>query len=213
MVWVIGLFGTMTMAAHIYAFRYMMVAFMPAVGIGSAVTALVGRYIGKGQPELAKRRAHLGFVMSAIYMVSVGVLMIVFRHELIGMFTSDPQIIRIGSACLVMMAIYQIFDAMYVVYNGALRGAGDTLVPAIVLAGLVWVVGVGGGYLAAKSRPDLGVVAPWAVMTVYGAILGLFLLTRFNAGRWRSIQLHPKSRPTPDDVDVTTESAKVATVS
>ena len=190
MVWVIGLFGTVTMAAHTYAFRFMMVSFMPAVGIGSAVTALVGRYIGAGKPYLAARRAHLGFVMSAAYMVAMGAGMVVFRHELIGLFSADPQVIRIGAAILVMMAIYQIFDAMYVVYNGALRGAGDTLAPAIVLAALVWTIGVGGGFVVATYRPELGVIGPWAAMTLYGALLGLFLMTRFARGRWKAIRLH-----------------------
>lgn len=208
-VWVIGLFGTVTMAAHTYAFRYMMICFMPAVGIGSAVTALVGRYIGAGKPELAARRAHLGFVMSATYMVSIGALLVVFRHELIGMFSSDPEVIRIGAAILVMMAIYQIFDAMYVVYNGALRGAGDTLVPAIVLAVLVWTIGLGGGYVAARAWPEWGVVAPWAVMTVYGAALGIFLMARFAGGRWRLIQLQ---KPAPAAAAGSNEPAESATV-
>ncbi|MCS7071481.1 MAG: MATE family efflux transporter, partial [Anaerolinea sp.] len=79
MVVVVGFFGTTTMAAQNYAFRFMMVSFMPAVGIGQAVTALVGRYIGRGEPSRAARRAHLGFVMVSIYMVSCGVLMVLLR--------------------------------------------------------------------------------------------------------------------------------------
>lgn len=211
-VWVIGLFGTVTMAAHTYAFRYMMVCFMPAVGIGSAVTALVGRYIGAGRPDMAARRAHLGFVMSATYMVSAGVLLTVFRHWLIARFSVDPEVIRIGGLIIVMMAIYQIFDAMYVVYNGALRGAGDTLVPAIVLAALVWVVGLGGGYLAAVAYPQYGVVAPWTVMTLYGALLGVFLMARFVGGRWKSIRLAGRPAGADAPAAASNEPAGSATV-
>lgn len=212
-VWVIGLFGTVTMAAHTYAFRYMMICFMPAVGIGSAVTALVGRYIGAGRPELAERRAHLGFVISAVYMVSAGVMLTVFRHWLIARFSVDPEVIRIGGTIIVMMAIYQIFDAMYVVYNGALRGAGDTLVPAIVLAALVWVVGLGGGYWAAVTWPQYGVVSPWTVMTLYGALLGVFLMLRFLGGRWKRIRLDrtdPKSPASNEPVESATLEAVAA---
>jgi MATE family multidrug resistance protein len=169
------------------------------------VTALVGRYIGAGRPDLAERRAHLGFVMSAGYMVSVGVLIVIFRHWLIGRFSVDPEVIRIGGIILVMMAIYQIFDAMYVVYNGALRGAGDTLVPAVVLAALVWIVGVAGGYWAAVTWPQHGVVAPWSVMTLYGAILGVFLMGRFLGGRWKRIRLDQ-----PERVNDVPESATLA---
>ena len=44
-------FGTKGMAANHFVFRYMSVSFMPAFGISVAVTALVGRYIGRGQPD------------------------------------------------------------------------------------------------------------------------------------------------------------------
>jgi MATE family multidrug resistance protein len=161
------------------------------------VTALVGRYIGAGRPELAERRAHLGFVISAVYMVSAGVMLTVFRHWLIARFSVDPEVIRIGGTIIVMMAIYQIFDAMYVVYNGALRGAGDTLVPAIVLAALVWGVGLGGGYWAAVTWPQYGVVSPWTVMTLYGALLGVFLMLRFLGGRWKRIRLDRTDQKLP----------------
>jgi MATE family multidrug resistance protein len=191
----VGLFGTTVMTAQNYAFRFMMVSFMPAVGIGQAVTALVGRYIGAGEPEQAARRAHLGFAMVSVYMVSCGVLMVVFRHDLMRLFTVDEQVVAIGGSVLIMMALYQFFDAMYVVYHGALRGAGDTLVPAIVLAVLVWTICVGGSFVVAKTLPEYGVVGPWAITTVYGLLLGAFLMARFSVGRWKSIRLHPGHDP------------------
>src|SRR5688572_30812470 len=60
-VWVMAQFGTEAMAASNFMFRYLSVSFMPAFGIATAVTALVGRYIGAGRPDLAAHRAHLGF--------------------------------------------------------------------------------------------------------------------------------------------------------
>src|SRR5205807_10211678 len=84
---------------------------------------------------------------------------------------------------------YQLFDAMYVVYNGALRGAGDTFVPALVTAVLCWSITVAGGYWIAHTWPQFGVVGPWIAATVYGVILGIFIWLRFVRGSWREIQL------------------------
>lgn len=209
MVVAVGMFGTATMSAQNYAFRFMMVSFMPAVGIGQAVTALVGRYIGRGEHEKAARRAHLGFVIVAIYMVTCGGLMILFRYDLMRMFTVDEQVIAIGGTILVMMALYQFFDAMYVVYHGALRGAGDTLVPAIVLGVLVWTICVGGSFYVAKHFPQYGAVGPWTITTFYGFCLGVFLLVRFSLGGWKSIRLeHPAAETKLRDFDgVATTSA------
>ena len=51
---------------------------------------------------------------------------------------------------LIFAAVYQFFDAMYIVYNGALRGAGDTLVPAVMTGVLCWGITVFGGYAVAR---------------------------------------------------------------
>lgn len=188
---VMALYGEHAMAGSNYMFRWMMVSFMPAIAIGHAVTALVGRYIGAGRPDLAAARAHVGFAVAATYMVSCGALFYLLREPMIRLFSDDPEVIRYGALLLIMAGIYQFFDAMYVVYNGALRGAGDTLVPAIVLGTLCWALCVAGGYAVALLWPQAGVALPWAVACVYGATLGVFLVRRFVRGRWRSIRLEP----------------------
>lgn len=182
---VIAVYGTTAIAANNYMFRYMMVSFLPAVGIANAVTALVGRYLGAGEPDQAVRRAHLGFAVAATYMVTCGGLMVLFRQQLMAVFTDDPAIAGLGAQLLIMAAIYQLFDAMYVVYNGALRGANDTLVPAVALALLVWTVMVGGGYVMAVRYPELGPVGAWGIACVYGLLLGGWLLRRFTSRKWK----------------------------
>jgi len=188
-VWVMGRFGTNAMAANTFMIRYMVLSFMPAFGISTAVTALVGRYIGRGEPDVAVRRANLGFVLTAVYMVSCGVLFFLGRNVLIRLFTHDPEVLRTGAMLLVFAAVYQFFDALYITYNGALRGAGDTLVPAIATGVLCWGITVFGGYLLATFYPTFGPAGPWAAATFYGVVLGLFIYVRFRRGRWRSIRL------------------------
>jgi MATE family multidrug resistance protein len=187
---IIATFGTAALAANSFAFTYMHVSFMPAIGVGAAVTALVGKYIGMGRHDLAERRAHLGFFVCAAYMVTCGIVFFAFRHDLIGVFSKDIDVLRIGAVLMVFLALYQIFDAMFIAYVGALRGAGDTLVPAAVQGALVWTIVVGGGAVAVRYAPQYGVIGPWTLATVFGAILGIYLLARFRRGRWRSIRLH-----------------------
>ena len=187
---IIARFGTPALSANAFAFTYMHVGFMPALGVGSAVTALVGKYIGMGRPDIAERRAHLGFVVVAIYMLVCGLCFFLFRHDLIRLFSNDPEVLRIGAVILTFVAAYQIFDAMFVVYSSALRGAGDTLVPTLVQITLVWTIVVGGGALAVRYAPAYGVSGPWTVASFFGALLGIYLLLRFRRGRWKSIRLH-----------------------
>src|SRR5690606_7731917 len=155
--------------------RYLVVGFMPCFGIASAVTALVGRYIGMGRPDLAMRRAHLGFAAAAIYTVACGLVFYLARRPLMGFFTNDPEILRIGMTFLTVAAFYSFFDAMYIVYCGALRGASDTFIPAVATGLLVWGIMLTGGLAVARYLPQVGPVGPWLVATFYGICLGCFM--------------------------------------
>ncbi len=199
--WVMAAFSTTAMAANIFVFRYMSVSFMPAFGISVAVTALVGRYIGMGRHDLAVKRANLGFAVTATYMAACGLVFFLFRRQLIGLFTTDPNVLAIGAKLLIFAAVYQLFDAMYIVYNGALRGAGDTLVPAVATGVLCWSITVLGGYLVARTWPRLGPAGPWTAATCYGGILGIFMLARFAKGRWKQIRLGGHSSPSQSKQD------------
>jgi MATE family multidrug resistance protein len=177
------------MAAGVFMFRYMVVSFMPAFGLSQAVTALVGRYIGMGRHDLAAARAHLGFVVTAMYMVCCGIVFFIWRRELIGVFRPTDAVLAMGMTLMVFAAIYQFFDAMYIIYNGALRGAGDTAIPALVTAGLCWGITVVGGWIVAHRFSRLGVAGPWTCATVYGIILGIWMFRRFRRGTWKRIRL------------------------
>lgn len=186
-IWVMGVFGASVMAANTFVFRYMSVSFMPAFGISVGVTALVGRYLGRGDPITARRRADLAFAVTAIYMLGCGLFFFLARRQLIGLFTANAEVRETGQVLLIFAAVYQFFDAMYIVYNGALRGAGDTFVPAMVTAALCWSMTVAGGYLIARSHPQWGAAGPWTIATSYGMILGVFMLLRFRRGSWKAI--------------------------
>jgi MATE family multidrug resistance protein len=187
-------FHTQAMAANVFVFRYMSVSFMPAFGISVAVTALVGRSIGMGRPDLAVACANLGFKVTCIYMLTCGILLFTFRRQLIGLFTTDPQVLATGATLLIFAAMYQLFDAVYIVYNGALRGAGDTLVPALVTGSLCWAITVFAARGIATHWPQLGPIGPWISASCYGMILGTFIVFRFLRGRWKQIDLAGSNR-------------------
>ncbi len=201
MVYLVSHFGREHATAGWIAHQYMSLSFMPAVGISVACTALVGKYMGMGRPDIAARRAWLGIALALVYMSLCAVVFVVFRRELIGFFIDDgtppdaaARLVRLGSAFLIATAAFQVFDVVAMTCNGSLRGAGDTVVPGVVTVVLSWVVIVGGGIAMIRLAPGLGSVGPWIVAAVYIAILGVFLLGRFMSGRWKSIRL--LERPT-----------------
>jgi len=193
----VGLFGEADLAATTAVMRYLGLSFMPAVGIGMAATAIVGRCIGQGRGDLARQRTHIALATAMAYMGLCGVAFWLFREPMVAFFVrlapgSSPlaeRIVEIGSRVMLLAAIFQLFDAVGIVYAGALRGAGDTFWPMVATFAASWVVLVGGGLLAVRFAPGLGSTGPWIAATAYVILLGLLLARRFEGGAWRTIGL------------------------
>jgi MATE family multidrug resistance protein len=137
-----------------------------------------------------------------------GIVFLVFRHDLMRFFTDDPRVLAYGGQFFICAAIFQLFDAMYITYSSALRGAGDTFVPALATGLTCWGMIVGAGWLVGFYFPQWGPVGPWAIATIYVFVIGLFMFIRFQRGGWKQIRLD--ETPTADKVSAT-EPVQVVT--
>src|ERR1043165_7404995 len=166
---------------------------MPAAGISVACTAVVGKYMGMGKPELAQRRAWLGLRLALGYMITCGILMVVFREPMIRFFVDAAtppdavqRLVKLGSMFLIATAAFQAFDAVTMTLSGARRGAGDTVVPGIATVVLSWGVIVGGGTVLVAVLPEnIRPLGGWIGAASYIMLLATFLLIRFVGGRWK----------------------------
>jgi MATE family multidrug resistance protein len=189
MAYIIGGFGLVDLTAGGILFSYWQFCFMPALGVGFAAAAIVGRCCGARQPWLAWRRAHAALIQVEVYMVSAGVFMWLFRDGLVRLFNEhhDPAIQAAATKVFIFMLICQAFDALNVIFIGALRGAGDTLWPGIMQLALAYVLGIGGSAFVAWTWPEWGTLGPWSVATAYIMLLGLVMWVRFLRGKWKSM--------------------------
>lgn len=188
-------FGQNAMAASNVGLQLLNFSFMPAFGVGVALCSLVGHSIGEGRPDLAVRRARIGMLVNSLYMGAVGLTFLLVPGPLMGLFSSDAEVIRLGSIVLMWAAIFQLFDAAQITYTNALRGAGDTVWSAIIVTFHSWVVFIGGGYVIAKYLPEWGIHGPWMTCTLAIILLGLLLWWRWARGAWRKIDLFRDAPP------------------
>jgi MATE family multidrug resistance protein len=186
-------------AASYIALNWLKLGFLPVVGLSFGVTAVVGAQIGKGKPDAALHRTMLGLRIGMLYMVVLGVVMLVLRVPMAQIFVdkdaalADPDLaaktLSAGAKIIALMAIFQAFDALAIVMGGALRGAGDTAWPGLVVVGSAWGILIGGGLLVGRLAPSLGSVGPWLAAGAYLGISGLALYWRFKAGKWRTFDI------------------------
>lgn len=196
MVHLVSKFGPHHATAGWIAHQYMSLSFMPAVGLSAACTALVGKYQGMGRSDLAAQRAWMCVKAAVVYMGVCGVLFVVFRDPMVRLFIPanadgavTAELVRLGSAFLIATAAFQLFDAGAMTISGALRGAGDTVVPGVATVVASWTVIVGGGFAFTILMPQLESVGPWIASAIYIFVLCAALLIRFLSGKWRKIKV------------------------
>lgn len=202
MVYLVSRFGAEHATAGWIAHQYMSLSFMPAVGLSVACTAVVGKYMGMGRPDLAAQRAWLALKIAVGYMCICAVLFVLFRHPMVGLFINGEtspemvdKLLALGTMFLIATAAFQAFDAVAMITMGALRGAGDTVVPGIITVVLSWILIVGGGLALVRHAPGLESLGPWIAASAYIIILSLFTLWRFMKGPWRSMKLLHEETP------------------
>jgi MATE family multidrug resistance protein len=185
----VGRFGTEALAATSAVLSYTSVSVMPVVGIGTALTAAVGKTIGQGRKDLAVRQTSVCLRVGLVYMGLVGICFFAFREGLMRFWSSDEEVIGAGVNILICAALYQVFHAARTIYSGSLRGAGDTVWLAIVSAiGAAVILGLGGAIIA-ELFPSLGALGPWIAATLSIVAVGLANRWRFKSKRWMNIDL------------------------
>ncbi len=185
----VGRFGKDALAATSAVLSCVNVSVMPVVGLGTALTAAVGKSIGQRKKDVAIKQTSVCLRIGLVYMGLIGLCLLVFRNEIMTFWSSDDAVISIGIKIIVLAAIYQVFDAATHIYNGSLRGAGDTLWLAAVSAfGAIIVLGAG-SLCFIMLFPELGALGPWSAATLSIITVGLANRWRFKSNHWMRIDL------------------------
>ena len=180
--------GDAAMAASHAYILLLSLSFMQAVGISIATTTLVGRYIGARQLEFVSISLQSSLRLAAILAAIIAGLFVLIPKFLLGIFSSDPDVIAYGAPLLVVGAFYQFFDAIAIVTEGALRGAGDTRIPFVARCLISWLVFLPLAYLFAVPL-GWGLTGAWIGGLFSMILLTAFLVLRFRSGAWRSIRI------------------------
>ncbi len=180
------------------------IAYMPALGFAMTGTTLVGQSIGAGDKNWARRIGNSIIALCTGYMAIVGLLIAIAGPWLLPAFVpaSDPlaaEVIRTGKTILWIAAAYQLFDGLNFGSSFCLRGAGDAIVPAMMVIVLSWVLFVpaahmlsfapGQGWVDWLPQFGLGAIGGWIAAVLYICALGLTMFFRWRSGAWQNITL------------------------
>jgi len=188
---VITLLGTVPMAAHRAAITVESMTFMPSYGFAVAGSAVVGQYLGAGQPDRADAGLRECARLSTWIMSSVGIAFFFLAAPLVRVFLRDPGAegtVAVAAMCLAISAFEQPFMALAMALGGGLRGAGDTKSPVIVGMIGVWGVRIPLAWTLAFPA-GLGLNGIWITMIADWAVRTAIFSVLYRRGSWKAIKL------------------------
>ncbi len=189
----VGELGKAPLAATNLAFNINSLAFMPVWGIGIAASMMVGQRLGQNEPHLAERATWTAFALAAAYMLFFSALYVLFPemlmryHSLEGGDIAYHDLRGVTIVLLRYVAVYCMFDAMGMVFGGAIKGAGDTRF-VLVTSSVIAMLGAGITWAGIHTK-TFGLHRCWMTITGWVMLLGIVYLVRFLGGRWRTMRV------------------------
>ncbi len=175
--------GAAELAANQIAMKVISISFLPGHGLGEAATVLVGQYVGANDREAARAAFRSALKLAVGLMGAFGVVFWVWPTQLLGFFSEDPEVLKIGAGLLFLGALFQVFDAVVMTAAGALNGAGDTRFTMLASIAGSWFVLVPLAYLFGVAL-GWGAYGAWLALTIEIAILSVVMTLRWRSGTW-----------------------------
>src|SRR5262245_36299180 len=174
-----GVLGTVQMAAHQIAITLAAFTFMVPLGVGQAAAVRVGHAIGAGDDARAKAAIRAAYICGVGFMTFAALAFLGAPRLLAHAFTPDERVVALAAVLIPIAGVFQVFDGGQAVGAGVLRGAGDTTAPLVVMLAAYWIVGVPvSAYLGFKT--SLGPAGLWWGFVVSLAAVAIFLYLRIR---------------------------------
>lgn len=177
--------GAAAIAANSFAVTAESLCYMPGYGVGSAATTLVGRSVGAGDAAQARRYGNICTALGGALMGCTGLLMMIFCPFVFRLLTPVAEVRTLAAQALRIGLLAEPLFGVSIAAAGALRGAGDTLVPSLLNLGSIWIVRLG---LALLLVGKLGLRGMWIAMAIELCVRGTLMLWRQKTSKFYETQ-------------------------
>lgn len=166
----------------------MVVALLPAWGLASAASTLVGQNLGASQPDRAEAAVRIAIRRNVVLLAAVGASFAIFSDPIVRVFTTDPQVHAYAARALWIMSLGFPLNAIAMCMGAAFNGAGDTWTPTRMSFFCLWLGQVPLAWLLADVF-DLGPLGVFIAVPAAGSIWALWGYALFRQGKWKLLKM------------------------
>jgi len=179
---VVNTFGTDVIAAFSVASRLDAIATIPAMIMAQALATFVGQNLGANKSYRVKTGLLSTILLTSIVTVATTAVIVSFGNIFIDAFTSDTNVIDIGSEYLTIVSLFYLVFAFMFTFNGVMRGAGDTFIPMIFTLISLWLIRIPFAIFLSNRLGETGIWWSFPMSWGTGLIMSwIYYLT----GRWK----------------------------
>lgn len=177
--------GTLAYAVHQVCLNIQSLSFMNGQAFAVSATSLMGQSLGKKRHDMAQaytsRARKLGMCVS----ITLGVVFFFFGGQIVALYSGgDQSLVELGAIIMMFVAVVQPFQSSQLILAGALRGAGDTKVTAIITFLTVLLVRPTLAIFAINVL-GMGLEGAWYALVIDQILRSLLVLLRYNSGAWK----------------------------
>ena len=195
----IGSYGTATIAAYAMVNRITSLVMQPAMGIGSALTAIVGQNMGAGQMDRVNESFHKALKLTITIGIMGCLLLIIFDTPIITFFMQskdDPSVIELALTYLLYISLSMPLMGIFSVFQGLFQGTGNTKYSMAMEVGRLWFVRLP-MILLFKHFSNWGSSGIWFSMSFSNLIVCLYGYWIYKGKGWQQRVLRPHEENLP----------------
>ncbi len=186
--WIVGMMGTAEVAASNVLITLVLVAILPAVGLGMAALTLVGEGLGRNDPDEASQWAWDVVKVAVVSLGALGLPALVAPDVVLAGFIHDADVIAVARDPLRLMGATIVIDGVGLVLLHALLGAGAARQVMIVAVGSQWLLGLPLAWLAGPYF-GLGLLAVWMTQLAYRSLQAMVFVFLWRRRGWVGIKV------------------------
>lgn len=156
-----------------------------AVAIGQASQIITGHLVGAGDTEKAYKNGINAYFKALMITLSIAALGVVFRYQLIGIFSDNKDVVEFGANILFINFVLEFGRTTNLVLIACLRGAGDVYFPTGCAIVSNWLVSVLGSYILAVVC-GFGIYGLFVALAGDEVFRGILMIWRFKSGKWKT---------------------------
>ncbi|WP_078553566.1 MATE family efflux transporter [Bacillus alkalicellulosilyticus] len=179
----ITLLGTQMLATRIYTINILFFVMILGISLGRGSQIIIGHLIGAGKMDEAYKQALRNGRWSILMAMGTTLIIYLLREPLLGLFTSDPEIIYMGATLLLMGFLLEPGRCLNLIYGATLQGAGDARYMMIVSVTVIWLFSVPLYYLLGIHW-GFGLIGIWIAFIADEWLRGILLYGRWKTRKW-----------------------------